>query len=262
MNVLKWVNADAPLFDYSGVKLVSVPRGAVVEAYGWEETFVGVLREAVIYQTTTQKYNGFVYAQYLEPYVEMLPRNCVKVSNPTPNPNDAEQYAIVHGVKQTNLCGEMCAAYLLKVSLDDLLAEWQREKPTLYQRVFNLFGDKHARGTGVGEVETMLESFAHSAKSLADVLRDPVLKYPRYTPNALYRLVGKAIVGVKINKYTGRLQATGVPHWVVVVDVFPERTGYGLVHVYNPFPNCIEVYSWPEFIASAGVPNGVVMDYE
>ena len=260
MNALKWVNIAAPLFDYSGVKLVTVPQGTVVEAYGWEESFVGVLREAVIYQTETHKYNGFIYTQYLEPYVELLPRDCVKISTPTPNPNDAEQYAIVHGVKQTNLCGELCAAYLLKVSLDDLLSEWQKDEPSLYQRVFNFFTDKHARGTGAGEVKTMLESFSRSAQFLMDSLRDPILKVPRYTVTALKQIAGRVIVGVKINKYTGRLQPTGVPHWVVVVDVHPERIGYGLVEVYNPFPNRVEVYSWQEFIASAVNPLGVVMD--
>ena len=61
-------------------------------------------------------------------------------------------------------------------------------------------------------------------------------------------------MGVKINKYTGGLQPTGVPHWVVVVDVHSERIGYGLVEVYSPFPNRVGSIRWQEFIASAEDP--------
>lgn len=256
----KWVNTSAPMFDYGGVKITTVPERSVVEAYGWEETFVGVVREAVVYQTDTRQYNGFIYTQYLEEYVESLPSECVKISTATPDPRDAAQYANIHGVKQTNLCGEICAAYLLNVSLDDLLAEWQKDEPTIYQAVFNWFKGKQARGTGVGEVQSMLESFSRSSQSLADVLRDPVLKYPRYTVTGLGKLAGRVVVGVRINKYTGRLQPSGILHWVVVTRVLPERSGYGAVEIFNPFPNRVEVYSWQEFLASARVPIGVVMD--
>ena len=256
----KWVNASAPMFDYGGVKITTVPERAVVEAYGWEETFVGVVREAVIYETATHKYNGFIYTMYLEEYVESLPKDCVKIATATPDPNDAAQYAITHGIKQTNLCGELCAAYLIGVSLEDLLAEWQKDEPTIYQAVFNWFNGKHARGTGIGEVESMLDSFSRSSQPLSTVLRDPILKKPRYTVSGLASLAGRSIVGVRINKYTGRLQPSGILHWVVVTGVRPERSGYGAVEIYNPFSNRIEAYSWQEFIVSAGAPFGVVMD--
>ena len=106
----------------------------------------------------------------------------------------------------------------------------------------------------------MLSAFDRYSVSLASVLTDPVLAKARYTVSGLKAIAGRAVVSVRMDKWTGRLKPSGVLHWVVVTDVIPERTGYGGVEVYNPFPNRIEAYSWAEFTASAGVPIGVVLD--
>ena len=255
-----WVNGYAPLYDYGGVKLVTIPERSVVESLDWHESFAGVERDNVAFYSKGRSYRGWLYSGYLEPYVESYPKDCVSISNQTPDETDAEQYAMIHGVKQTELCGELSCAFVLGVSLDDVLAEWQREKPSIYQAVFNLFGSKKASGTGPGQLLTIFQAFERNGKMLTDVLRDPVLQRPRYTVRGLGNLAGRAIVGVKINKLTGRLQASGILHWVVVTKVIPERGGYGLIEIYNPFPNRVEVYGWEQFIASAGVPYGVVMD--
>ena len=259
----KWVNATAPMYDYDGKKITVVPERTIVDADGWSESFssgyLTVEREMVTYTTATRKYTGFVYVGFLEGYIENLPSNCVKISSVTADPTDAEQFALVHGVKQVNLCGQLCAAYVLGVSLEDVLAEWQQDEPKIYQSVFNLFSSKQARGTGVADVQSMLTAFDRHSVSLASVLTDPVLARARYTVSGLKAIAGRAIVSVRIDKHTGRLKPSGVLHWVVVTDVIPERTGYGGVEVYNPFPNRIEVYSWDEFIKSAGAPYGVVL---
>ena len=256
----KWVNAYAPLYGETYVKLTTIPQGAVVIAHGIVDEFKGVPREAVSYVTEAREYHGYVYTGYLEPYVESLPARCVTIYSATPNPNDAEQYAMIHGVKQTELCGEICAAYLLNVALEDLLAEWQRESLSVYQRVFNWFSTRKAKGTGPADVQSMLAAFEKPSHLLIDALRDPILKTSRYTVTGLSALAGRAIVSVHIDKYTGRLKPGGILHWVVATRVIPERTGYGAVELFNPFPNRIEVYSWPEFIASAWAPYGVVLD--
>ena len=51
----------------------------------------------------------------------------------------------------------------------------------------------------------------------------------------------------------------GVLHWVVLETVMPEGMG-GLVHLYNPFTNGMEMYSWGELVASMGQPYGVVAE--
>ena len=263
----KWVNATAPMYDYGGIKLTTVPERAVVESCGMSELFssgtLAVERELVIYETAARKYTGFVYVGFLEGYIEntdALPKDCVVIDTATPDPNDAAQYALVHGVKQVNLCGELCAAFLLNLPLMDVLAEWERETPDIYRRVFNWFSGKQARGTGPAEIQSMLAAFSTSSTLLSTLLFDPVLGRTRYTVSGLKRLACRAVVSVKIDKYSGRLKPSGILHWVVVTDVIPERTGYGGVEVYNPFPNRIEAYSWSEFIASAGVPYGVALD--
>lgn len=255
-----WVNAYAPLYDINGVKLTTVPERAVVETLSWREPFGGIVRENVVYYSADKSYRGFIYEGYLEPYTQTYPFDCVAISTRTPQENDAKQFAIIHGVKQTELCGEISAAYVLGISLDDVLAEWQREKPSIFQAVFNLFSTRKARGTGPGEILTIFQAFERNGTMLTDALRDPVLKVPRYTATGLSALAGRAIVGVKINKLTGRLSTSGILHWVVVTKVIPERTGYGLIEIYNPFPDCVEVYGWEQFIASAGGPSGVVLD--
>ena len=260
----KWVNAPAPMYDHDGEKMLVLPERAIVEADGWSEMFsfgyLTIEREMVTYRTVSRTYAGFVYVGFLEGYTEALPKNCVQIGSATADPNDAEQYALIHGVRQVNLCGELCAAYLLGVSLEDVLAEWQRAEPKIYQSVFNLFSSKQARGTGAAEVQSMLAAFERYSVSLASVLTDPILAKARYTVSGLKAIAGRAVASVRMDKWTGRLKPSGVLHWVVVTDVIPERTGYGGVEVYNPFPNRIEIYSWAEFTASAGVPIGVVLD--
>lgn len=254
----KWTNAPAPIIDNKGNRLAVIPERSLVVSHGYSERFGEIFREAVTYVSGSKVYDGFIYTGYLENYFESLPVDCVKIASATPNLSDAEQYAVIHGVTQTNLCGELCAAFLLKLSLEDVLVEWERDAQPIYRRVFDWFKSKKARGTGVGELQSIFQAFEKSAVSIADVLRDEVTLVPRYTTTALSKLEGRAIVGVKINKYSGRLQSSGVLHWVVVTKVTPERTGYGWVYIYNPFSNRVEVYSWAEFIASAGAPMGVV----
>ena len=142
----KWVNAYAPIFNIQGVKIATIPEKSIVISHEYVDDFRGVPREAVSYVTDARQFNGYVYVGYLEPYVENFPIKCVPMQSATPSLSDAEQYAIIHGVKQTELCGELCAAFLLGIPLEDLLAEWERESLTIYQRVFNWFTTKKARG--------------------------------------------------------------------------------------------------------------------
>jgi len=263
----KWVNGYAPMFNIQGVKIATVPERAVVISHGYVEDFRGTPRESVSYGTNERQFTGFIYTGYLETYWESLPSKCVRIDSATPSLSDAEQYAVVPGipgVKQTNLCGQLCAAYLLGVSLEDVLAEWEQDYQPIYRRVFNWYGSRLAGGTGPEAIQSMLSAFNRSSKLLTYALYDPILKGTqysvRYTVSGLKAFEGRAIVGVKINKMTGRFASSGILHWVVVTAVIPERTGYGGVEIYNPFPNRIEAYSWSEFIAAAGVPYGVVLD--
>jgi len=207
--------------------------------------------------TDTKTWRGWVYAGMLEDYAENLPKDVVVLEDQTPAEHDAEQYVLYNGGRQVNLCGQICAAYCMDVSLLVLLGVWKQEQEAVWKRVFKRFG-LTAGGTGVSDLISMFEAGKRHAYPLAEAMRDPYLKRSRYTVTWLMRLVakGKVIAGVTIDK-AGRLAKSGSLHWVVVTQVVPERCGYGAVMVYNPFMNRIEGYSWREFLDAAKTPSGV-----
>lgn len=250
----KWLNGSAPVRtkpQANAAQVLVIPERSVVETTG------ELLNqyEQITYRSADATITGWVYSGWLEYYFENYAKDCVQIPDQTPDPRDAEQYFMWRGIKQTNICGEASAAYILKLPLQQILTTWQREKPTIWKSVF---GAGKLRGTGYGELISIFEVFQCEAIGLTAKLYDGVIGRARYTPAALQAAcaLGGVIAGVNID-YAGRLKPNGTPHWVVVTDVQPERAGYGLVTLYNPFPNRIEVYSWDEFLASAKVPTGV-----
>ncbi len=232
----------------TGTKLCDINPNSVVEATGETQEINGVTYERVTYHANNT-FDGWVERRKVEPYNENFPRDCVDIKAiQTPDPRDAEQYVLWKGAKQVNMCGELSVCYLLKISLAQMLDKWETAAPSFWKSVF---GQGMARTTGEDDLVRMFSIFDVKAEALAS-------KYKSYTPGLLTDLIG-AIVSVKISPTTGRLNGGGVGHWVVVTDVLSERIGYGLVYIYNPFPNRIEVYSYAEFLASARVPYGVMM---
>lgn len=256
---LKWLNGFAPMYEKPD------PNGRKVRDL-LEKSLVMTRDEVVLWNghpfveveyIDTKVWRGWVYAGYLEDYVENLPKDCVDLGEQTPAPNDAEQYVHYNGTKQVNLCGEICAAFCAGVGLTYLLTEWQKKYPKEWTRVFKKPGAV-ADGTGVGDLVTMLETVGIKAYSLTQAMHDPYLKRSRYTVEWLKRMLttGHVIASVTINR-SGRLDKTGALHWVVVTSVMPERCGYGLVSVFNPFPNRVETYTWSEWMTAAKHPAGV-----
>ena len=232
-----------------GIKLLDLNPNTVIESTGETKEVNGIIFERVTYNTDKKNYDGWVDCGKIESYNENFPRDCVDVKAiQTPEVRDAEQYVLWNSKKQVNMCGEMCVCYLLNISLEQLLKLWEVKEPSFWRSVF---GEGMARGTGEGELVKMFGLFDTKAQTLQ-------AKYKSYTPDLLSKLTG-AIVSVRMSTATGRLNGGGVGHWVVVTDVVNERVGYGLVHVYNPFPNRIEVYSYAEFLASAKLPYGAMM---
>ena len=190
-------------------------------------------------------YVGWVASARIEPYVRTLEQNGVSLEGiQTVDPYDAEQYVTWFGRRQVNLCGEICVGYLLGTSLPFVLERIEQKL------IRSLFPEKLGRTTGAGDLKAMLDNFG---------VESQLLTLKQYTPAALNELCGRAIVSVRINKLTGELNGSGIGHWVVPVRSVQERMGRGLVYVYNPFPNCVEVYSYREFLASAVRPYGVTL---
>jgi hypothetical protein len=256
---LKWLNGYASLYaepNPKGKKVRDLLERSLVMA-GDDVVLWGEHPFESVEFTDSKVWRGWVYAGLLEDYVEQLPKDVVVLDDQTPAANDAEQNVIYHGGRQVNLCGEICAAYCLNLTLTVMLELWKQEKPAFWKRVFGRFGQT-AGGTSVADLVSMFEAARRGAYPLADAMRDPYLKRSRYTPAWLKRLTetGRVVAGVTIDK-AGRLAKSGDLHWVVVTEVLPERCGYGAVVIYNPFPNRMEAYSWREFTEAAKVPSGV-----
>ena len=251
----KWTSYSGytVLLNENGTKMRDLPPKSVIKSTEETKEVDGVLLERVIL-ADEEDIDGWVDVQKIEPYNENFPCDCVDVKDiQTHSLRDAEQYVIwekASSQTQVNMCGELCVCFILEKALSEMLNLWQQAEPSFWSRVF---GGGVARGTYAEELVKMFELFGKKAKTLAE--------YKRYTPGLLTGLIG-AIVGVRINTTTGRLIERGNKdgnHWVVVTDLMNERAGYGLVYVYNPFPNRIEVYSYAEFVASALTPYGAIL---
>jgi len=209
--------------------------------------------------------SGWMYAGYLDEYQENQYRGLVQIDNATIDPNDARQFATLFGQKQTNLCGQICAAHILDVDLKDIFAEWQQDSPALFASVFNLFSSKKARGTDAYELQNLFSVFGKTAVLLPDLFKDKNIPsraknspyFPTSTANILQNY--HVVASCHINGNTGVLQSSGTLHWVVLKSVQLERWKMGTVEIYNPFMDYVEQYSWREWIASAGYPYGVAV---
>lgn len=264
--VIKWVNGFAPMLVLPtprSRKLLDLPERSLVEATGMIVPLDDMSKpryELVYFRTDRKEYTGWMYSGWLEEYIESLPKDCIEIPDQTPDPRDAEQFFYWLGVRQVNICGEACAAYLLGITLKELLEFWREHKPSVWRSVFN---GSFFRGTNDVELISIFEAYAQPAVRLTDAMKDPLQGRSRYTMSQLKELIhsGDVIASVSINN-AGRLKPSGALHWVVVTAVTPERAGYGFVELYNPYPNRIERYSWDEFIVSARAPYGVYISHD
>jgi hypothetical protein len=261
--------AFAPLLVLPGsaAKLLDIPAGEVVDWSGESRKMTWRNGQVdwyfVSHQTARKLWQGWMYAGYLADYAEEFSAGVVSIPSSTANPIDAAQNSVWERVNQVNLCGELCAAYILGYDLDTVLANWKRSRgvsKVVYDLVFR---NGRASGTSPADLTALFAAFnVLDTTRLDDELRDPYTGRVWLTPQAVARLLRKsiqAIVSVKIEPVKGRLEPSGTLHWVVPVECKPDGAGHGRILVYNPFPNKFERYDWDVFRSSAGVPSGVVV---
>lgn len=195
---------------------------------------------------------GYIEDRFMEWYEQGMPNEIVDIESlQTPELNDAQQYIFWDGIKQTNMCGEMCVADVLKIPLIDVLTKWRTVDPPFYKRIFP--SGKKATGTIHDDIIKMYGLFGHTARRI---------NLPKYTPRIFSELVKNSngvTVSVHLNTQTGALNGGGVLHWVNVLEVVTERLDMGHVLIYNPFGNAHEWYSWREFLATTRSPYGVIV---
>ena len=224
-----------------------VSRGAVVIASGE----VNGPTEFVAYIEAGKSFTGWIESKHVRPYRENLRTNIVDMADvQTPDPSDAQQFMSWKGKRFVNNCGVISVAMVLGRKVSDILTRFEVRDPKNYKRIYGT-------GSGLTSAPDLLKIFD------SESVRAETLSMPFYEAEDLLTLISEyagVIVSCRINKYSGRLIGGGnVLHWVVVREVFPERTGYGTIGVYNPFSNRDEIYSWAEFTASCGQPYGVVV---
>lgn len=257
--------AQAPLRTDPGgrVKLLDMPRHRLCDPTGvtQEVLYRGIPTTwaEVVYHDSAGRHYGWVYAALLEDYDETDHPPIVSIPNQTTDPQDAAQYMIWRDQKQYNMCGELCVSFIAVADLGALLNDWQAKAINIFQRVFGSGG--RARGTGLGELDSMLSIFGYPTPSIRlDIgLRDPILERPLVTPARIQSMLTlhQAIVGVKIDGATGNLRGSGIAHWVVLENVYPHGINRGMAEIYNPYHNQMQGYSWDELVSSMGSPYGL-----
>ena len=248
-----------------GVKLMSLSMYAIVRKVS--ESVVDMAGsparffEVIYVQSTLETARGWVYAGYLEPYVETFKAGLVGVQNPTPNPNDAAQYLITHGKVQYNLCGFFCVCYCAEwdVFVEVFIDYLQTKTKSLIERVFPSW---NGRGTSDYDLEVMLGALGYPVplERIGAALFDKTISRTMLTAGRMAHILerNRVIYSVRINKRNGRLAKSGVLHWVTLEEVRVDEFG-GIVKLYNPFNNKMEIYAWEQLVESGGVPYGVIV---
>lgn len=205
----------------------------------------------VIYQTNLQTWTGYTYAGYVEEWIEPACHDVLKIRNATPNASDFAQNLIYLGNVQFNLCGEFSVLYCVEWEEFDVeawLDEWKIKDVPTFKRIFKL---GRSQPVGVSDLVRMFQSFEGygAFMNLTDMFRyrGTALFTPGRTAEALK--THQLIAGCKIGAQFGRLQASGIPHWVVIDSIQPEGRG-GLVKLYNPASNSVETYTWEQVVES------------
>lgn len=228
----------------SGIKLYTLPLNAFVEVIQNDADFAQIK-----YTDKNGEHYGYIEARFLEEYQRTLGYNVVDLSDiETPDTNDLAQYVTWNGVKQVNMCGELCAAHYFGVKLSDVLINWSGKKPEFFKRIFS---NGKATGTNEQDLISIYELYGTSAQKI---------RYPKYTPT-LFRDLARdyhLTCGVKMN-INGILRDGSIRHWVVLLKVILEGKGMGGVKVYNPANNCHEFYSWAEWLKASNIPSGVMV---
>ena len=263
-----WITNYAALYnDDLRSRQMYLPIGSKVTLTGvsrWGELNGRALRfQQVKYVDGKGDHSGWVYDAYIEPLRISLPQNIIQLGTQTPNPQDANQYIQYQSTTQYNLCGPLAACYCTgwKTDNTDFLDTWKVKKPAAWKRIF---GGGAGRGTDLGDLDAMFaewEGYPSVMPRLSTALHDPLKGGPLVTPGRVGELLvrNRLIISCRIDAITGRLRGQGVLHWVVLEMVLPEGYG-GLVHLYNPFVNGMEIYSWQELANSMGQPYGVVAE--
>jgi len=204
---------------------------------------------------------GYSYSGFFDLYQNILPEDIVDLQGiQTEDLYDAKQYIVWEGRKKLNMCGEICVAYILGLSLEETLEGWTRKSPNLVARIFKGSVD---RGTGAQTLIDLIESFdVEGSETISSFFKDELLGRAVFTAQRASEALEdhEIILGVRIGN-DGYVGTGKINHWVVLdsMDVYGKQA---VCTVFNPYMNRYEVYSWSELMRyNAGI-DGVVIPTE
>jgi hypothetical protein len=241
-----------------GPPIRTLVKGTVVEFTGSTEVKNGKQWSQVRHKGKT----GWARNAVLEDFADRFSDAEVVIPHPTPEEDDAEQYMFLSGEdgKKRNMCGQLCAAFIIKIDIESFVADWKVKAKRFYE--LSIAG-RVDNGTGIDSLESMFKVAPYNAVP-SDVfrfvvgMRDPITGILIVSAGKMKKMLENyyLVAGVRIkqgDKLTGRLSGQGIGHWVVVDKVFPNGKNGGSggwVEIYNPFPNKRQEYSYDEFMQS------------
>ena len=179
----------------------------------------------------------------------------VFIPHPTKDPNDPAQYMMWDSetVVKTNMCSELCVAFIGGDDIETFLRKWEQHDKLFYPWAVKGNSNKPLLWF---HIDVMLEVYGYTKPNLKFKagLTDPGIGFmptPARFANQLETRV--LIANVRIDssgKLVSKEDGQGVGHWVVLDKVTPYGVGRGRVEIYNPYPNRREEYSYADFIRS------------
>jgi len=179
----------------------------------------------------------------------------VQIPHPTKDPNDPAQYMMWDSetVVKTNMCSELCVAFIGGDDIETFLRKWEAHDRTFYP--WAVKGDSNKPLLWF-HIDIMLEVYGYPKHNLKfkDGLTDRGIGFVP-TPGRFKHLLETCylIANVRIDssgKLVSKEDGQGVGHWVVLDKITPYGVGRGRVEIYNPYPNKREEYSYADFIRS------------
>jgi hypothetical protein len=218
----------------------------------------GSVWTAVVYKNKKgENVQGWVKEGLLEDLVENpnFKEAEVHIPHPSLDPNDPPQYLMWDSttVVKTNMCGELCVAFIGGDDIETFLRKWEMHDNLYYP--WAVKGDSN-KPLYWYHLNKMLEVYGYPSPNLKykDGLTDAGIGFAP-TPGRISRLLETRylIARVRIDG-SGKIvrpdDSTWVGHWVVLDKITPHGVNRGRVEIYNPYPNRREEYSYADFIRS------------
>jgi len=264
----------APLYFLKRGNIVHVKRQKIeipgdVPSSSWSEiAYEETSYDRELKQWVKSSVTGWVNDAYLDDYNEKFPDFEVEIPHATKNSNDPQQFMTIEDEGhsefhiRTNMCGQLCVAFVLKEDIDAVLKNWKNNgKKNYYQ---SLVGKGQNKVTSQEHLKDILDLYytnadeilPYRAGGIAIPLAAPPTEpnYPHASDDMQERLKTHSFITlVRIDLNSGELKPTEQPgqrnHWIAVDQI--TRDG-NRVEIYNPFVNKRQEYSFQEFYKSVG----------